>query len=106
MRVVKCHDREGNFYGARRGLNELKFTRIVFKGTTVEAETDKPARLEVITAMGPVREVANGTSIKWTMEKPPLAGGKRKDVHMFARVKAYAIDGSDEELFSQPYMLV
>ena len=98
--------REGNFYGARRGLNELKFTRVTFKGTTVEAETDKPARLEVITAMGPVKEVANGTSIKWTMEKPPLAGGKRKDVHMFARVKAYAIDGSDEELFSQPYMLV
>jgi hypothetical protein len=98
--------REGNFYGARRGLNELKFTRVTFKGTTVEAETDKPARLQVITAMGPVQEVANGTSIKWTMEKPPLAGGKRKDVHMFARVKAYAIDGSDEELFSQPYMLV
>ena len=106
MRVVKRHDRKGNFYGARRGLNELKFTRIVFKDTTVEAETDKPARLEVITAMGPVQEVANGTSIKWTMEKPPLAGGKRKDVHMFARVKAYSIDGSDEELFSQPYMLV
>ena len=56
--------------------------------------------------MGPVKEVENGKSIKWTMEKPPLAGGKRKDVHMFARVKAYALDGSGEELFSQPYMLV
>ena len=98
--------REGNFYGAKRGLNELKFTRVTFKDTTVEAETDKPARLQVITAMGPVKEVENGKSIKWTMEQPPLAGGKRKDVHMFARVKAYAIDGSGEELFSQPYMLV
>ena len=98
--------REGNFYGAKRGLNELKFTRVAFNGTTVEAETDKPARLQVITAMGPVKEVENGNSIKWTMEKPPLAGGKRKDVHMFARVKAYAADGSGEELFSQPYMLV
>ena len=98
--------REGNFYGAKRGLNELKFKRIVFSGTTVEAETDKPARLQVITALGPVEEVKCDTSIKWSMEKPPLAGGPRKDVHMFARVKAYAVDGSGEELFSQPYMLV
>ena len=98
--------REGNFYGAKRGLNELKFTRVAFHDTTVEAETDKPARLEVITAMGPVKTVAKGMSVKWTMESPPLAGGKRKDVHVFARVKAYALDGSGEELFSQPYMLV
>ena len=97
--------REGNFYGAKRGLNELKFKRIAFSGTTVEAETDKPARLQVITALGPVKEVKSGTSIKWTMEPPPRAGGPRKDVHMFARIKAYAIDGSGEELFSQPYML-
>ncbi|MBR2837748.1 MAG: hypothetical protein IKE55_03090 [Kiritimatiellae bacterium] len=98
--------REGNFYGAKRGLNELKFTRVTFKDATVEAETDKPARLQVITAIGPVAEVENGTSIKWTIEKPGLAAGPRNAVHMFARVKAYALDGSDEELFSQPYMLV
>ena len=32
------------------------------------------------------------------------SGGPRVDV--FVRVKAYALDGSGEELFSQPYMLV
>ena len=94
--------REGNFYGAKRGLNELKFTRVAFQGMTVEAETDKPARFEVITAMGPVKTVANGKSVKWTMKEPIPAGVKR---HVFTRVKAYALDGSGEELFSQPYML-
>ena len=100
--------REGNFYGAKRGLNELKFTRIAFDGTTVEAETDKPARLTVITGRGVVKDVPNATSVKWTMEVPDPASwsGPRKDVHVFARIKAYALDGSGEELFSQPYMLV
>ena len=46
-----------------------------------------------------------GTSVKWTMEKPPLCGGSRRHVHAFIRVKAYALDGSGEELFSQPYMI-
>ena len=97
--------REGNFYGAKRGFNELKFTRIAFNDTTVEAETDKPARLQVITALGPVETVERGTSIKWTMDKPAPVEGPREEVHMFARVKAQALDGSGEELFSQPYML-
>lgn len=97
--------RDGNFYGAKRGFNELKFTRIAFNDTTVEAETDKPARLQVITALGPVKEVESGTSITWTMEKPGPVTGPREEVRMFARVKAQALDGSGEELFSQPYML-
>ena len=96
--------REGNFYGAKRGLNELKFTRISFNGTTVEAQTDKPARLEVITGLGKVKS-AKGTSVKWTMEGQSNWSGPRQDAHVFARVKAYALDGSGEELFSQPYML-
>ena len=97
--------RDGNFYGALRGLNELKFTRISFHDTTVEAETDKPARLEVITGVGKVKE-AKGKSVKWTMEGQYSASGPRNAAHVFARVKAYALDGSGEELFSQPYMLV
>ena len=96
--------RDGNFYGARRGLNELKFTRISFHDTTVEAETDKPARLEVITGVGKVKETT-GTSVKWTMEGQYSWSGPRNEAHVFARIKAYALDGSDEELFSQPYML-
>lgn len=98
--------RQGNFYGARRGLGELKFTRIAFGGeNTVEAETDRPARIEVITARGVVKCVKRGTSIKWTMEGPPECGGSRRHANAFVRVKAYAADGSGEELFSQPYML-
>jgi hypothetical protein len=98
--------REGNFYGALHGLNELKFTRIAFNGTTVEAETDKPARFTVITGLGVVKNVARGTSVKWTLEKESDWSGSRKDAHIFARIKAYALDGSGEELFTQPYMLV
>ena len=98
--------RQGNFYGARRGLGELKFTRIAFSGgNAVEAETDRPARIEVITARGVVKRIEKGMSIKWTMEGPPLCGGSRRHANAFIRVKAYATDGSGEELFSQPYMI-
>lgn len=98
--------RDGNFYGAKRGLDELKFTRIAFEGTGVEAETDRPARFEVITAAGVVKREAKGTSVRWEMEPERGYCGPRKDFHVFARIKAYALDGSGEELFSQPYMLV
>jgi hypothetical protein len=98
--------RQGNFYGALRGLGELRFKRITFKGTTVSAETDRPADIRVITALGTVKEVKKGTSINWTVEPPPRSGGPRESVHTFARIKACAVDGSGEEIFSQPYMLV
>ena len=97
--------REGSFYGAKRGLNELKFTRISFDGATVEAETDRPARLEVITGLGKVKTEKSSTAIKWTVEGQYEWSGPRNDAHVFARIKAYALDGSGEELFSQPYML-
>ena len=94
--------REGNFYGALVGLDALAFTRIVFDGKTVTAATDKPARFEVITSRGVVKEV-KGKEVSWTVEaeKPWQGPG----FHIFARVKAYALDGSDEVLFSQPFML-
>jgi hypothetical protein len=98
--------RDGNFYGAFRGLNELKFTRIAFDGTTVAAETDKPARLVVITGCGVVKEEQKATSVTWTMEDAYASSAPRKNAHVFARIKAYALDGSGEQLFSQPYMLV
>ena len=98
--------RQGSFYGAKRGLGELAFTRIEFGGeNTVEAETDRPARFEVITAAGVVKRTEKGTSVRWKMETPPLCGGSRRHMHAFVRVKAYATDGSGEELFSQPYMI-
>ena len=94
--------REGNFYGALNGLDELAFTRISFDGKRVTAVTDKPARFEVITARGVVKE-AKGTEVTWDVVPNGSSVGPRVDV--FARVKAYSTDGSDEVLFSQPFML-
>lgn len=95
--------RQGNFYGAAHGLDELAFTKIAFDGKRVTAATDKPARLVVITARGVVKEV-EGREISWDVVPNGSSVGPNVDV--FARVKAYAIDGSGEELFSQPFMLV
>ena len=97
--------RRGDFYGAKHGLGELKFRRISFEGMTVEAATDRPADLVVITANGVVKEAKNATSVKWTVEGRRNWCGPREDYHVFARIKACATDGSGEELFSQPYML-
>jgi len=94
--------REGNFYGASIGLDALAFTRIAFDGKTVTAATDKPARFEVITARGVVKE-AKGREVSWTVEKDGSRQGP--GIHVFARVKAYAADGSEEVLFSQPFMM-
>ena len=95
--------RQGNFYGAAIGLDDLAFTRIAFDGKTVTAATDRPARFEVITARGVVK-TSTGSNISWTVEKDGARQGSA--VHVFARVKAYATDGSEEVLFSQPFMLV
>ena len=95
--------REGNFYGAAIGLDALAFTNISFDGKTVRATTDKPSRLQVITARGVVKET-EGTEISWDVVPNGSGVGPRVDV--YARVKAYAVDGSEEELFSQPFMLV
>ena len=86
--------REGNFYGAEHGLDELAFTSISFDGRTVKATTDKSAVLQLITAKGVVKEV-KGTSLEWIV----------KPGSVFARVKAIAADGCGEKLYSQPFML-
>jgi hypothetical protein len=49
-----------------------------------------------------VKEVT-GTEIVWDVVPNGSSVGPYVDV--FAHVKAYAIDGSEEELFSQPFML-
>ena len=82
---------------------ELAFTRIAFDGKTVSAATDKPARFEVVTSRGVVKE-AKGTEVSWTVEKDSYWQGP--EYHVFARVRAHAVDGSEEVLFSQPFMLV
>ena len=94
--------RDGNFYGAQNGLDELAFTRLAFDGRTVVAATDRPARFEVITARGVVKET-RGCEAVWTVENEAYWQGPGH--HVFVRVKAYAVDGSEEVLYSQPFML-
>ena len=86
--------REGNFYGALVGLDALAFTRIAFDGKTVTAATDKPARFEVITARGVVKE-SKGKEVSWTVEDEKYWQGP--GLHVFARVKA-----SSSSPFSAP----
>ena len=94
--------RKGNFYGAAHGLDELAFTSLSFDGKRVRATTDKPAKLQVITARGVVVET-KGTEVTWDVVPNGSSVGPRVDV--FARVKAFAADGCGEVLFSQPFML-
>ena len=96
--------RNGNFYGAAHGLGELKFTSIVFDGVNVSAKTDKPAKLEIVTARG-VRHVVEGTSVEWTCPKDDRSRNGPA-VEVFVRVRATSLDGTNERLFSQAGMLV
>lgn len=94
--------RDGNFYGALNGLDELAFERISFDGNRLEAATDRPARFEVVTAQGVVAR-SEGREVSWV---PPAEGEwSGRALHMFARVRAFAADDSGEVLFTQPFML-
>jgi hypothetical protein len=94
--------REGNFYGAAHGLDELAFTHLSFDGKSVKASTDKPARFEVVTAQGVVK-TAEGNNVTWDVVPEGSGTGPRVDV--FARIRATAADGCGEVLYSQPFML-
>ena len=97
--------RQGNFYGAASGLGALRFTKIDFGEKKIVVETDKKAKLEVITARGVVKTVT-GTRIEWDVPKETWGcGWDGAILDVFCRVKAYALDGSKEVLFTQPYML-
>ena len=67
--------REGNFYGALVGLDSLAFTSLSFDGKRVRATTDKPAKLQVITARGVVVETKGGSG-PWSLQvsSPALPG--------------------------------
>ena len=94
--------REGNFYGAAHGLDELAFTGLSFDGKCVRASTDKPARFEVVTARGVVK-ASEGREVAWDVVPDGNGTGPRVDV--FARIRATAADGCGEVLYSQPFML-
>ena len=94
--------REGNFYGAKHGLDELAFTHLSFDGKCVKASTDKPAHFEVVTARG-VAKKAEGREVVWNAKSQ--GGAVRAHDDVFARIRATAADGCGEVLYSQPFML-
>lgn len=94
--------RQGNFYGSLHALDELRFTKIAFDGKILTAETDKLAKFQVITARGVVQETT-GRAVTWSV--PKKADWTGPGVEVFARVKAFATDGTGEILWSQPFML-
>lgn len=96
--------RDGNFYGALKGKGALKFTSIAFSRECVRVSTDKPARFEVKTAFGVVAS-GEGTEFEWRLPEPKKGYRGSAASHVFARVKAYALDGSGEVLFTQPYII-
>lgn len=90
--------RQGNWYGAVKGRGILNFKRIHFDGTTLKAETDKPAHFEVIASSGVVFEKTEKQfSFTTTAEERAKYG--------YLRIKAHATDQSGEILFSQPFVL-
>ena len=90
--------RDGNFYGALRGMGELAFKKITFEGRSCVAETDRPARFEVITARGVVHS-AEGTRLEWTCPLKKYLGNSVH--HVYRRIRATALDKSGECLFTQ-----
>jgi hypothetical protein len=87
--------RQGNFYGAVTG-GIVKFTRISFNGRTLEAETDKPVRFELISAQG---KIAEKTDTGFSFKVPVSAKS-----HVYFRLRAHAADDADV-LYSQPFMV-
>lgn len=90
--------RQGNWYGAIKGRGILNFRWIQFDGKTLYARTDKPARLQVIGKPGVIFE---NTATELSFNVAPSDYEK----YGYLRIKAFAIDDSQEILFSQPFML-
>ena len=90
--------RQGDWYGAVKGRGILNFKRITFDGTALAAETDKPARFEVVARPGVVFEKTDtGFVLNTTPEERAKYG--------YMRIRAHAADDSGEILFSQPFLL-
>ena len=90
--------RQGNWYGAIKGRKILNFRSIRFDGKTLYAQTDKPARFQIISKSGVVLETE---AAECSLDVSPSDSEK----YGFLRIKAFAVDDSGEILFSQPFML-
>lgn len=90
--------RNGNFYGAIKGCGKLTFKKISFDGEWFTVEMDKVARIELISKRGVISK-AQAQKFEYCVAPSDFAA------HGYLRLKAYALDGSDEILFTQPIML-
>lgn len=91
--------RQGHFYGAIKGRGILRFTSIRFSGAALSVTLDKPAHIQVISRLGVTKWVNRSKSLTFSV---PKADRERLG---YLRVRAYALDGSGEIIFSQPTML-
>lgn len=91
--------RQGNFYGAIKGRGILRFTSIRFSGNEVAVTLDKPAHIQVITRLGVTKWVNSSKKLTF-----PVSAAERGKFG-YLRVRAYALDGSGEIIYSQPFML-
>ncbi len=93
--------RRGDFYGAIKGRGELRFTSIRFGGGALSVSLDRPAHIQVVSRLGVVKWVNRSDKLSF------LVPDSERAKHGYLRVRAYAIDGTaDEIVFSQPYMMV
>lgn len=90
--------RQGDWYGAVKGRGVLNFKRIAFDGAALAAETDKPARFEVVARPGVVFEKTDTRFVLNTTAEERAKYG-------YMRIRARAVDDSGEILFSQPFVL-
>lgn len=91
--------RNGNFYGAIKGRGALRFTSIRFSGSELSVALDKPAHIQIISRLGVTKWANRSASMSFSV---PSADRAKLG---YLRVRAYAIDGSGEIVFSQPTML-
>ncbi len=91
--------RQGNWYGAIKGKGILRFTSIRFDGRHLKVTLDKPAHIQLISRRGISQWKDKAKEMSFTVS----AGEEER--YGYLRVRAYALDGSDETIYMQPMML-
>ena len=91
--------RQGNWYGAIKGKGILRFTSIRFDGRHLKVTLDKPAHIQLITRRG----ISQWKNKAMEMSFSVSAGEEER--YGYLRVRAYALDGSEEVVYTQPMML-
>ena len=77
----------------------MRFTSIRFEGRHLKVTLDKPAHIQLITRRGISQWKNKATEMSFTVS----AGEEER--YGYLRVRAYALDGSEEVIYTQPMML-